>query len=73
MVCNGIVDADRNPEPEYYEVKKVYQRIRVEPVDLKKGKVRILNKYDFQNAFKIVKKRYDFILKELNLKMKGVS
>ena len=31
------------------------------------------NKYDFQNAFKIVKKRYDFILKELNLKMKGVS
>ncbi|HIJ70495.1 MAG TPA: hypothetical protein HPP87_03930 [Planctomycetes bacterium] len=47
MVCNGIVNADRNPEPEYYEVKKVYQRIRVEPVDLQKGKVIIHNKYDF--------------------------
>jgi len=31
------------------------------------------NKHDFQNAFKIVKKSYDFILKELNLKMRGVS
>ncbi|MHC4842314.1 MAG: beta-galactosidase, LacZ type [Planctomycetota bacterium] len=49
MVCNGIVNADRNPEPEYYEVKKVYQRIRVEPVDLMEGKVKILNKYDYQN------------------------
>jgi beta-galactosidase len=49
MVANGIVDADRNPEPEYYEVKKVYQRIRVEPLDLAVGKVRIHNKYDFQS------------------------
>jgi len=49
MVCNGIVNADRNPEPEYYEVKKVYQRIRVEPLDLAAGKIRIHNKYDFQS------------------------
>jgi len=47
MVCNGIVDADRNLEPEAHEVKKVYQRIRFEPVDLKRGRIRIRNTYDF--------------------------
>jgi len=47
MVCNGIVGPDRDPEPEYYEVKKVYQYIKAEPLDLAAGKVRIHNKYDF--------------------------
>jgi len=47
MVCNGIVDADRGLEPETYEVKKVYQRIRFEPLNLKRGRVRIRNMYDF--------------------------
>lgn len=47
MVCNGIVGPDRDPEPEYYEVKKVYQYIKAEPVDLNNGKIRIHNKYDF--------------------------
>lgn len=47
MVCNGIVGPDRDPEPEYYEVKKVYQYIEAEPVDLANGKIRIRNKYDF--------------------------
>ncbi len=47
MVCNGIVGPDRNPEPELYEVKKVYQRIKAIPVDLASGKIRIRNKYDF--------------------------
>lgn len=47
MVCNGIVGPDRQPEPELYEVKKVYQQIKAEPVDLAKGKIKIRNKYDF--------------------------
>jgi beta-galactosidase len=47
MVANGIVGPDRDPEPEYYEVKKVYQYIKAEPVDLAKGEIRIRNKYDF--------------------------
>ncbi len=47
MVCNGIVGPDRKPEPEIFEVKKVYQRIRVAPVDLEKGTVHIRNTYDF--------------------------
>ena len=45
--ANGIVAADRTPHPSYYEVKKVYQRIRIVPVDLKKGVVRIENRYSF--------------------------
>lgn len=45
--CNGIVGPDRKPNPSLYEVKKVYQYINAEPVDLINGKVRIRNEYDF--------------------------
>lgn len=45
--ANGIVAADRTPHPSLYEVKKVYQEIRVYPADLAKGTVRIQNKYRF--------------------------
>jgi beta-galactosidase len=45
--CNGIVQPDRTPNPSLYEVKKVYQYVKVTPLDLKKGKVRVLNAYDF--------------------------
>jgi beta-galactosidase len=46
---NGLVWPDRTPHPGLYEVKKVYQYIGFEPVDLKNGFVRIINKYDFTN------------------------
>ncbi|MHA1268990.1 MAG: glycoside hydrolase family 2 TIM barrel-domain containing protein [Candidatus Helarchaeota archaeon] len=45
---NGVIMPDRKPNPALYEVKKVYQDIKVEPVDLIKGKVRIHNKYRFK-------------------------
>jgi len=45
--CNGLVQPDRKPNPSLYEVKKVYQYIQVEPVDLASGRMRIHNKYDF--------------------------
>jgi beta-galactosidase len=45
--CNGLVQPDRKPNPSLYEVKKVYQRIHVLPVDILDGKFRILNEYDF--------------------------
>ncbi len=45
--CNGIVQPDRRLNPSIYEVKKVYQRIRVEPVESQRGIVRIHNEYDF--------------------------
>lgn len=46
---NGIVMPDRKPNPALYEVKKVYQNIKVHPVDIIKGMFKIQNKYSFQN------------------------
>jgi beta-galactosidase len=47
--ANGLVGPDRTPHPSLFEVKKVYQNIQTEPVDLAAGKVRIRNKYFFTN------------------------
>jgi len=44
---NGLVDANRNPHPHYYEVKKVYQQIRFSPISFERGEFEIFNKYDF--------------------------
>ncbi len=43
---NGIVRADRSPNPALFEVKKVYQQIQFE---LKDGKIEIENEYIFTN------------------------
>jgi beta-galactosidase/beta-glucuronidase len=48
---NGLVFPDRTVQPELFEVKKVYQYVAIEPVDLKSGNVRIVNKYDFLNLY----------------------
>jgi beta-galactosidase len=45
--ANGIVSANRKPHPSIYEVKKVYQEIKVHPVDLLQGRIKIQNKYAF--------------------------
>lgn len=45
--ANGIICADRSLHPSIYEVKKVYQEIKVHPVDLLSGKIEIENKYSF--------------------------
>ena len=47
--CNGLVQPNRKPNPSLYEVKKVYQRIHVLPVDIPAGKFHIYNEYDFLN------------------------
>ncbi len=47
--CNGLVDANRNPHPGLFEVKKVYQYVGFKAIDLKSGKFEIKNKYDFLN------------------------
>lgn len=49
FVMNGIVFGNLEPKPQYYEVKKVYQHVGIEPVDLKSGKISIFNKYYFKN------------------------
>lgn len=43
---NGIVRADRSPNPAFYEVKKVHQQIQFEYVD---GKLVITNEYMYRN------------------------
>jgi len=47
--CNGVVHPDRTPHPHAWEVKKVYQNVKVRAVDLATGKVRVQNKYFFTN------------------------
>ncbi|HEX8336927.1 MAG TPA: glycoside hydrolase family 2 TIM barrel-domain containing protein, partial [Pyrinomonadaceae bacterium] len=44
---DGLVFADRRVQPELEEVKKVYQFVKVEPVDLAAGRVRVRNKHIF--------------------------
>jgi len=46
---NGLVWPDRTPHPGLSEVKKVYQYIGFEPVNISQGLVKITNKYDFTN------------------------
>ncbi|MCB8983091.1 MAG: DUF4981 domain-containing protein [Ardenticatenaceae bacterium] len=45
--CNGLFFADRTPHPSAFEVKKVYQPIALEAVDLAAGQLRITNKNIF--------------------------
>jgi len=47
FIHKGVVWHDRTPKPHYPEMKKAYQWIAAEPVDLKAGKVLIRNKYQF--------------------------
>jgi beta-galactosidase/beta-glucuronidase len=48
---NGLVSPDRGIQPELFEVKKVYQYVKIDPVDLKSGNVRIVNNFDFLNLY----------------------
>ncbi|MBI9034668.1 MAG: DUF4981 domain-containing protein [Bacteroidales bacterium] len=44
---NGLVAADRSLNPHIWEVKKVYQNIKVHPIDIESGIFEIENKYAF--------------------------
>jgi beta-galactosidase len=46
---NGLTWPDRTPKPGLSEVKKVYQYVGFEPVDLVNGLIKVKNKYDFTN------------------------
>ncbi|MEO1012088.1 MAG: glycoside hydrolase family 2 TIM barrel-domain containing protein [Bacteroidota bacterium] len=46
---NGIVDPERNPKPALWEVKKVFQPVALEAMDLAKGKVKVANLHHFTN------------------------
>jgi beta-galactosidase len=44
---NGMVGPDRTPHPAMYEWKKIAQPLRVEAVDLRRGRIRITSRTDF--------------------------
>jgi beta-galactosidase len=44
---DGLVNADRIPQPESQEARKILQPVKIEPVDLARGRVRLCNDYDF--------------------------
>ena len=46
---NGLVDPDRKPHPQLAEVRKVYQPVKIEAVDLDSLKFRVINRFDFSN------------------------
>lgn len=48
--ANGIVNADRVPDPEAYEVKHQFASIVVRGVDVPKGIVSIENRFNFSNV-----------------------
>ena len=45
--ANGLVTSDRKPNPHIYEVKKVYQPLKVLPVDATKGQFELWNRFNF--------------------------
>jgi len=47
FLINGLVSPDRQPNPHFWEVRKVYQYIETRAVDLATGAVRVVNRYDF--------------------------
>lgn len=55
---NGIVRADRSPNPAFYEVKKVYQQTQFA---LKEGKIVILNEYLFTSLDKFFTLRLELV------------
>ncbi|MCP5522664.1 MAG: DUF4981 domain-containing protein [Verrucomicrobiales bacterium] len=49
FLANGVVAPDRTPHPSLTEVAKVYQYIKIDPVDLVEGRVRVRNAYAFSD------------------------
>lgn len=49
FLCNGLVQPDRRSNPHLWEVKRLYQPVIVEAVDLIKGLLRVENRYDFRH------------------------
>ena len=54
FLVNGLVSADRQPHPHAWEVKKVYQPVRVSPVDLTTGRIAVENRYAFRDLTGLV-------------------
>lgn len=49
FIHKGVVFSDRTPKPHYPEMKRAYQWIKLEPIDLKAGRYRVRNTYAATN------------------------
>ena len=49
FLANGLILPDRTPNPHYWEVKAVYQPVRIKAIDEAKGVFEITNRYDFRS------------------------
>ena len=47
--ANGLISADRTPHPGLTEVKKSYQGVYFFPVDVAKGKIQLVNHFQFSD------------------------
>ncbi|MCG8443163.1 MAG: DUF4981 domain-containing protein [Caulobacterales bacterium] len=47
FLANGLMQADRTPNPHAFEVRKVYQPVHFEAVDLAAWRIDIVNRHDF--------------------------
>ena len=52
FVINGVVKADRTPDPELREMKKVHQEVDIQPLDLSAGQIAVENEHFFTNLSK---------------------
>jgi beta-galactosidase len=48
FLFNGVVGPDRAPHPHAFEMRRVYQYVQVQPLDLAQGEFRVHNRYDFR-------------------------
>ena len=47
--CNGLVLPDRTPNPHLFEVRKVYQNVKIRNKDVKSGTIELENGYYFRD------------------------
>ncbi len=47
FLCNGLVFSDRQPTPGLFQYKKIIEPVVAEASDLKKGLIKLTNRYDF--------------------------
>ncbi len=45
--CDGLLKPDRVPTPGLYQYKKIIEPVKVEEKDLRKGRIKVKNLYDF--------------------------
>ncbi|MGE4286883.1 MAG: glycoside hydrolase family 2 TIM barrel-domain containing protein [Phycisphaerae bacterium] len=57
--CNGLVQPDRKPNPHLYEVKKVYQNVKVEAKNANQGIFTVRNKYYFTDLADLFTLEYE--------------